>query len=254
VYAEERQQAMATLVAGRGRVSVLELAEEFAVTTETVRRDLSALERLNLLHRVHGGALAPGNMMVLEAGLVERDVDHQSEKQRIAAAASQLVPASSATILIDAGSTTAWLADALPYDQQLTVFTHSVSVAYRLAGRANVDLHMLPGRVRKTTFAAVGEDTVAALARIRADVAFMATNALSLSHGFSTPDTAEAAIKEALLRSALRTIMLADSTKFGQERTVRFASLEDIDVLVTDAIDEPLRQAVEDAGAEVMLA
>ena len=74
MYAEERQQAMAELVAERGRLSVDLLAEQYDVTTETVRRDLSALERMGLVRRVHGGAVA-GELAVavIESGLVERD-------------------------------------------------------------------------------------------------------------------------------------------------------------------------------------
>ncbi|MGA9749636.1 MAG: D-beta-D-heptose 1-phosphate adenosyltransferase, partial [Nocardioides sp.] len=95
-------------------------------------------------------------------------------------------------------------------------------------------LHLLPGRVRRTTQAAVGEDTVAAIGRLRTDVAFVGTNGLSIAHGLSTPDQSEAAAKNAMIRSAQRVIVLADSSKIGHESTVRFGDLEQVDVLVTD--------------------
>lgn len=254
MYAEERQEAIAALVAKRGRVSVLELADEFSVTTETVRRDLSTLERRHLLRRVHGGALSNENITVLESALSEREVDRQAEKQRIAAAAIPLIPAGTVTVFLDAGTTTARLADALPLDRAITVFTHSVSIAARVAGRPNIELHLLPGRVRPTTQAAVGVETVSALARIRADIAFMGANALSVAHGYSTPDTAEAATKAAMIASSQRSVVLADSSKQGLERAVRFADLCDIDVLVTDAITDELLTGIERASMEVILA
>ncbi len=92
MYAEERQQAIARLVVDRGRVAVTELAEEFAVTTETVRRDLSALERMRLLRRVHGGAVPAAVLTATESRLDERDGTHAREKERIAAAAARFLP------------------------------------------------------------------------------------------------------------------------------------------------------------------
>jgi DeoR family fructose operon transcriptional repressor len=137
-------------------------------------------------------------------------------------------------VLLDAGTTTARLAGLLPLDTSFTVFTNAVPIAGRLAGRPNVDLHLLPGRVRRTTQAAVGEETVEAIGRLRTDVAFVGTNGLSLAHGLSTPDASEAAAKSAMLRSAQRVVVLADSSKIGHESTVRFGDLEQVDVLVTD--------------------
>src|SRR6476646_4090334 len=121
LYAEERQQAMAQLVAERGRLSVNVLAEQYDVTTETVRRDLSALERMGLVRRGHGGAVPAHRLKVTEPGLVERDSANTAEKERIARAALELLPPAGSTILIDAGSTTNRLASLLPRDHRLTV-------------------------------------------------------------------------------------------------------------------------------------
>src|SRR4029079_1171310 len=235
VYAEERQQAIADLVAQRGRLSVNALAAEYAVTTETVRRDLSVLERAGILRRVHGGAVPAAALTALEARVGERDLAHADEKDRIAKRALDLLPASGGSVILDAGTTTARLAMMLPRDLQLTVVTNAVPIAGRLAGSPSVDLHLLPGRVRPTTHAAVGEETVEALGRLRADVAFIGTNGLSATHGLSTPDHAEAAAKRAMVAGAHQVVVLVDSSKIGQEHMVRFARLNDIDVVVTDA-------------------
>lgn len=233
MYAEERQQAIADSVAERGRLSVTELAAEYAVTTETVRRDLSVLERAAVVRRVHGGAVPFDSLTVLEPAVSDRDRANADAKNRIAKAALALLPRSG-SVLLDAGTTTARLATLLPRDYKLTVITNAVPIAARLAGLANVDLHLLPGRVRSTTHAAVGEETVAALDLLRVEVAFVGTNGLSFGHGLSTPDHSEAAAKRAMVRSAQRVIVLADSSKIGREHTVRFAELSEVDVLVTD--------------------
>jgi DeoR family fructose operon transcriptional repressor len=235
VYAEERQQAIADLVAAKGRLSVNALAAEYAVTTETVRRDLSALERAGILRRVHGGAVPAAALSGLEPKVGERDLAHADEKDRIARRAVSLLPPTGGSVLLDAGTTTARLAMMIPRDLQLTVVTNAVPIAARLAGSPNVSLHLLPGRVRSTTHAAVGEDTVTAIDQLRPEVAFVGTNGLSCGHGLSTPDYEEAAAKRAMVRSAHKVVALVDSSKIGQELTVRFAHLADVDVVVTDS-------------------
>ena len=114
MYAAERHQAIADLVTKRNRVSVTELASHFDVTTETVRRDLSTLERLKLVRRVHGGAVSIGSLTVLEAKLPERGQAHAEEKDAIARAALELLPAEGGTLVLDAGTTTVRLAELLP--------------------------------------------------------------------------------------------------------------------------------------------
>lgn len=255
MYAEERHQAIAELVASRGRVAVTELATRFNVTTETVRRDLSQLERLQLVRRVHGGAVSLRSVTMLEPRLSDRDQEHTPEKDRIAHAAVRLLPQGGGTLLIDAGSTTARLASRLPASDEWTVITHSVPIAAIVAPLPHVELHLLPGRVRTATQAAVGHATVEAIRQLRVDLAFLGTNGVSVRHGLSTPDSEEAATKRALVESAQRVVVLADATKVGQERAVRFASLDDVDVLVTDdSIGRADVVAFEAAGLEVVRA
>jgi DeoR family fructose operon transcriptional repressor len=255
MYAEERQQAMARLVTERGRMSVNQLAREYAVTTETVRRDLSSLERLGLVRRVHGGVVPPSSLSLIESGIRERDQVNTERKMGIARAAVAQLPPPGGTVLIDAGSTTVRLATLLPADHALTVFTHAVPIAARLAGLRQIDLRLLPGRVRRTTQAAVGADTVAALSDLRVDVSFVGTNGITAEHGLTTPDADEAAVKRALMESGTRVVVLADSSKFGIETAVRFASPAEVDVLVTDdEVSSADRRALGRAGIEIVVA
>ncbi len=255
MYPEERQQAMASQVSSRGRLSVNELARVYDVTTETVRRDLSALERLGLVRRVHGGAVPASALTSLEPALSERDAAQTVEKERIAQAALDLLPPAGASVLIDAGSTTARLAAVLPRGHRLVVFTHAVPIASRLLLNPSIEVHLLPGRVRQATQAAVGAETVAALDGLRVDVAFLGANGVSADHGFSTPDGEEAATKAAIVRAAQRVVALADASKVGAESTVRFAAVDQVEVLVTDdGVDSTERSALEAAGIEVVVA
>ena len=238
-------------------MSVNALAAEYAVTTETVRRDLSALERAGVLRRVHGGAVPAAALTALESSLAkvtEQDLDRAADQDRIAARAVELLPEAGGSVLLDAGPATTRLARMIPRDRRLTVLTNAVPVAAILAGSPNVELHLLPGRVRPTTQGAIGDDTVAALHLLRADVAFVSTSGLSEAHGHSVADHAEAAAKRAMVGAARRVVVLTDSAKVGQEHTVRFARVADVDVVVTDAgIDGTDRAALERHHVEVVV-
>jgi len=255
VYAEERQHAMASLVNERGRLAVAAVAEQFGVTTETVRRDLALLERAGMLRRVHGGAVQAGALSLVEPGLGERHDTRTEAKRKIAAAALDLLPAADGSVLLDGGTSTAALAEILPADRALYVATNSVPIAARLSASPGVTLHVLGGRVRGITQTAVGDATVRAMQDLRVDVVFLGTNGVSPAHGFSTPDEAEAATKRAMVRAAQRVIVLGDSSKLGREHLVRFAAVDDVDVLVTDGEADPgLVAELETMGIEVLVA
>jgi DeoR family transcriptional regulator, fructose operon transcriptional repressor len=255
MYAEERHEAITGLVLQQGRVVVSDVAATLGVTTETVRRDLAQLERAGVLRRVHGGAVPTSGLASTEPLLADRDSAHAEQKDRIAKAAVDLVPAAGGSVLLDAGTTTSRLAALLPTDRQLLVITHAVPLAARLAGVPGISLQLLGGSVRGTTQAAVGPDTVQALSDLRADVAFVGTNALMPGHGLSTPNADEAAVKRALVRAGRQVVVLADSSKLSREHLIRFAPLSAVDVLVTDdGIDDDTLRALEADGIEVLVA
>lgn len=262
MFAEERQLLIAELVADRGRVTVGQLADRFRITPETVRRDLDTLEAIRALRRVHGGAVAMNKLSMTEPSLRERQTQRQAEKSRIAAAALALIPTSrTASIILDSGTTTERLADLLvdwqptsPGDQ-LLVITNALPIALKLSANDEIQLHILGGRVRGLTSAIVGASTTGQLEALRADIAFVGTNGVDAAFGFSTPDTVEAAVKTAMVRSARRVVALADSSKLGEETLVRFAALSDVDTLITDAPPSPdLAAALGAADVEIVIA
>jgi DeoR family fructose operon transcriptional repressor len=255
MYAEERQQAIASLVIANGRASVAELALAHDVTTETVRRDLAALDRAGVLRRVHGGAVPVRSLHLVEPGVGERENTRAEHKDAIAAAAADLLPPSGATILLDAGTTTARIAAHLPPGRELVVVTNSIPVAARLAALPSVSLQLLGGRVRGTTQAAVGEQALRVLDTLRVDMAFVGTNGISVRHGLSTPDGDEAAVKRAMVNSANYVVAVADSSKVGREDFVSFAPLSSVDTLITDSeITADDRSQLTEQGIEVVIA
>lgn len=253
MYAEERQQEIVRLARANGRVDVTALAESLSVTAETIRRDLTSLERAGVLRRVHGGAI-PVERIGFEPALATRDSVLTTEKERIAKAALAELPAEGA-IILDAGSTTARLAAILPTDRELTVVVNSPTLATTLSVRSNLNVLLLGGRVRARTMATVDDWALRPLADIYVDVAFLGTNGCSVERGLTTPDPAEAAVKRAMIGAARRSIVLADHTKVGNDYLARFGRLADIDLLITDAgLNEDLVAEVETAGPRVVRA
>ena len=251
---EDRHSRIVEQVRGAGRVLVTELAERFDVTPETIRRDLTALDRCGSLRKVHGGAIpAPA---LPETGVTQREQVNTSAKQAIARAALEwLGPEPGTTLLVDAGTTTGAFARLLPTESNLTIITNSVLTAASLAAAGQTRVRILGGQLRGLTQAAVGPEAVETLSTLRVDVAVLGANGLSAAHGLSTPDPDEATVKRAMVRSARQVVALVDSSKIGQEHLVSFASLDDVDLLVTDVELPPaLTEHLATTETEVLVA
>lgn len=262
MYATERQRRILARLERAGRVVVTAVAEDLGVTQETIRRDLGKLESLGRLRRVHGGAVPPAPLRAGELTMDERRTLHEAEKQRIAARALELLHEEQpGSVIIDAGSTTGAMADALAElprrrsAERLVVITNAPELAARIYRNPAIEVALLPGRLRSTTGACVGPQTIAALDELRADLVLLGANGLDAEFGGSTPDVHEAAVKTAMVRSGARMAMVADGSKLGRIAVHRFAKLDRIDVLITDLEpDRRLASALDDAGTEVRLA
>jgi DeoR family transcriptional regulator, fructose operon transcriptional repressor len=261
VYAMERQELIERLLLEDGRVGVVELSERFGVTTETIRRDLDALERAGALRRVHGGAVAGERRSTTEPTVLERTQQHAAAKEAIASRALDVLgDGFRGSIFLDAGTTTAAIARLLPARLAATrgsaeVVTHSLTLAPALAAADGISLSVIGGRIRGITAAAVGASAVRSVEALRPDIAFVGANGLSAGFGLSTPDPEEAAVKEAIVRAARRVVVVADASKFDGESLVGFARLSDVDVLATDAAPTgALAAALLDADVEVWVA
>lgn len=253
MYAAERQQRIIAEARRAGRVEVTALADTLGVAAETVRRDLTALERRGSLRRVHGGAI-PVERLEVEPTLATRSGRLTDVKRRIAARALDELP-SGGSIILDAGSTTLAVAELLPPDIDLTVLTNSLAAATVLSTHPGIKLYLLGGRVRGTTGAAVGDWTTGALADVVVDVAIIGTNGLSVARGLTTPDQSESLVKRAMVAAARKCVVLTDSSKTGDDHLHRFAQVADVDVVITDTdLDDDVAAEIRAAGPEVVTA
>lgn len=237
----ERRRQIASLAAVQGRVTVTELAERFKVTAETIRRDLAILDEEGGVFRVHGGAVPIQSFRSNPTTYESRAKASLEAKRAIARKAVTLLPNPGSTLFLDGGTTTALMARTMAelpepegFYTPFTIITNSLPIALTLSDSPLFDIQLLGGTVRPQSQAVVGDVATRTIGVLRADTAFVGTNALTLSHGLSTPDSQEGAVKRAMVTNAQRVIALCDSTKFGLDYLVSFASMEDLSTVVTD--------------------
>lgn len=237
MWHEERRQRIRSLIDTFGRVSIDRVTGDFGVSRETIRRDLLEMEAEGELRRVRGGAVA--NEDGREAPYRVRSAVRVREKRAIAAAAAQLVEAGQ-TLFLDAGSTTATLAERLAGLSGLTVITNSVDVANHISGadgagdRVNRAV-LLGGEFNPEPPATFGDATINELARHQADIAMLSPFGLEVLKGATSYDPREAEIARAMIANARKTVLLVDHSKIGSVSRVAYCAATEIAQLVVDA-------------------
>ena len=249
----ERQERIATAVQASGRVRVTELSEGTGVSEMTVRRDLEEMEAQGLLVRVHGGAVSTVSRS-FEPGFTVRTQRNVDAKERIGAATAELIR-DAETLILDAGTTTLHVAKALRPDIHVRVMALSLHIAAVLADQPNVTL-MIPGAVvRPYERSFIGGMTIRTFEQLTFDTVVLTSGGVDVESGITEYEFDDAETKRAALRSARRTIVVADASKLGATAFVKLCPIEDVDVVVTDSgAGEQQIGALRDAGVEVIVA
>jgi DeoR/GlpR family transcriptional regulator of sugar metabolism len=228
---QERQQWILDRLRQRGRVVALELAAEFAVSEDSVRRDLRELAAQGLCKRVYGGALPLSAAAV--APLKQRRQEHAGRKLALARKAVTLVRQGQ-VLLIDAGSTNAAIAAALPQDLGLTVVTNAPDIAQILLEREGFEILLIGGRVDARIGAAIGAQAVQEIQRVRADLCFPGACAVDAIGGLWGFDSEEVLLKRAMVEASGEVVVVATSDKLGTVATHRVAGIEEVQHLVVE--------------------
>jgi len=253
LFSIERRKVIIDHARTSGRADVTELAKLLEVSTETVRRDLNVLEKEGLIRRVHGGAV-PVERLGFESDLAMRSSRMTEEKGRVAQKAVEYL-ADAEAIYLDEGTIFRMVADRLEPMRPLTVVTNSLDVATSLAGRPNIEVIVLGGRVRAKTLGTADFWAVQMLETMVLDLAIIGANGISVASGATVPDASIAEIKSAALHHARRSILIADHSKVGANSFIRFAGLSEFEMFITDD-GLPAEHAAEltAGGVEFMLA
>jgi DeoR family fructose operon transcriptional repressor len=248
---ETRRSKLRDLIQSRGFASLGELAETLQVSESTIRRDLDYLESSGTARRTHGGVFWTGGSDTLRVFETRRDTDW-SAKAAIGQLAAALVEDHD-TILLDGGSTTYELARHL-VGRPLQVVTNSLPVAHLLSSSESIDLVMIGGCVRGRTAVAIGPMADSMLHSINVGKAFLSVAGIT-DRGYFNSNMMLVESEKAMLSSADRALVVADSSKFGKVSLSRLCGLHEVHTVVTDSnLDSKWKEHLALAGTEVVLA
>lgn len=253
MFAEERRKEIIKLLKSEKRASVNELSNRYNVSRATIRRDLSELEKKGFLSRTHGGAILSGSSK-LEPTFKEKKDKLAAEKDRIGQKAAAIIKDGD-TIFIDAGTTTKYIIDYLKNKKNLTIVTHALHIINKInEDQLDCDLVVIGGNFKWSTEAMIGPMAEDFLKKLRVDKSFIGSNGFNLNSAATTPDLREAKIKEIALKNSNENFILFDQSKWEEVYFYKFAELNEIDYIITDAIEKEREKKLRENKIEVILA
>ncbi len=249
--ASDRHAQLIELLKRRGYCSVVEMSQLLDVSQMTIRRDLHILHEKQIVEVTYGGARFIASKQS-EPDFDIRTHEHLAEKQAIGKLAAKLFIEERDVIGIDSGSTTLEIVRNLP-NIPLTIVTHSLAAANVVAQNRRYSLIMLGGVLQHEANCLCGPQAIAALHTLYINKLFLSTSGLLPSDGLSCNNLPDAEVKQALISSARQTILCMDSSKVGRAFLARFATLNAIDILITDnGISNESREAIEQQQVQIL--
>ncbi|PTE22115.1 DeoR/GlpR family DNA-binding transcription regulator [Cereibacter changlensis] len=226
-----RQTEILEMARSEGRVVVEQLAERFAVTLQTIRRDLTELSEAGLLDRVHGGAVMRTG--VSNIGYEERRRMNDAAKAAIGRCCAKAIPDNSSMIL-NIGTTTEAVARELLNHRNITVVTNNMNVANILVANESCEIMVAGGGLRRSDGGLVGDLTTQFIEQFKVDFAIIGISALDRDGDLLDFDLAEVRVAKAIIRQSRQTFLVADASKLDRSAPVKLASLSEIDAIFTD--------------------
>lgn len=240
-----RLDAILSALSDQGSCTITDLAATFAVSEETVRRDIRRLEQDGAVRKVHGGVRLRDRRT--EAPWRQRLNVNADAKKRIAARAADMIEPGM-TLFLDSSTTVFWMAREIASVRNLTVVTNSLEAAGELSATSDARLFLAGGAVNTTYRAAFGAEAAAYANRFVPDLAFFSIVAIDAARGFLDHEPEEADFVRAVLPNARRTICLSDASKFEAPGRVVAAEWSQVDLLVTDRMPSPDIEAAAQKG------
>lgn len=233
MLAEERRAKLLEKLRDDGYIQITELADEIGISAATIRRDLITLEKEGVCLRKRGGAVRSVHGVTMEIPYEIKRHRNTEEKNRIAKAALKYVENGN-TIILDAGSTTYALALLLHKKERLTVVTHDLNIAVKLASNPSINLICTGGIARENVFTLEGSQVTDFIRNLRVDKTFIGADAIHSDGVISNVNIQEVPIKQAMIDASDQVILLTDSTKFGTTAFAKVCDITDCDHIVTD--------------------
>lgn len=248
----ERHQEIIRRINKQGQIKVQDLCDDFKVSPVTARKDLKLLEEKGLLYRMHGGATL-NNPYATDRHVNEKEKIHLSEKTKIGAVAASMITAND-SILIASGTTVYYMAKHIKPQENLTVITSALNVALELNEHLEIEVILLGGVLRKRSSSVTGIYAENNLSDFSCSKLFLGVDGIDLEFGLTTTNVMEAHLNREMINVSQKTIVLADSTKFGKRGFGRICGFDVIDEIITDSgISDFTRKTLEDMGIKVTI-
>ena len=250
---EERHEMIMEELIKHGSVQVSDLVSKLNVSAVTVRKDLTDLEKSDKLYRSHGKAVLV-NPYINNRPVNEKEKLAADEKHAIGREAARLITRND-SICIASGTTVHALARNIQPIQKLTVVSASLAVSNILSQHDNIDIIQLGGMLRHSSLSVVGEFAMRVLAQCSFSKLFLGVDGIDMDYGITTTEMREASLNQKMIAAAQKTIVLADSSKFGRRGFAKIADIDAVDFIITDAgVSPKVVKRVEDRGIELIIA
>jgi len=248
----ERHQHILSRLKKEGKVSVVDLCRELDVSSVTIRKDLKLLEDKSLLFRTHGGGTSI-NPYTVDRPVNEKEKIHAEEKHRIGMVAAALIEPNDC-VIIASGTSVLSLARCIKPEGTVTVITAALNVATELNVHPGIEVLLLGGILRKSSSSATGIYAQKVLDDFSCSKLFLGVDGIDMEFGLSTTNVMEAQLNRKMIAASQKTIVLADSSKFGKRGFGRICGLEDVEQVITDAgISEHTAEMLKGMGIEVTI-
>lgn len=235
-----------------GQVLVPDLCKALDVSSVTIRKDLKFLEDKGLLYRMHGGATQM-NPYAMDRPVDEKEKLQADEKIKIGKQAASLIEPND-SIIIASGTTVLYVARNIRPRQSLTVITSAMQVASVLLEHKETEVIMLGGTLRKSSSSVMGPYAEQILRDFFCSKLFLGVDGIDLEYGLTTTNMMEAHLNRQMISVAQKTIVVADSTKFGRRGFGRICGLDEIDEIITDnAIPAHVVKLMESSGVKITI-
>ena len=247
----ERHSIILELLREFGKVDVADLSSKLKVSAVTIRKDLDLLEEKKLLYRTHGGAIL-ADPYIATRKVSEKEKLRPEVKRRIGLKAVELLSPQDA-LIIASGTTVQAFARCIE-NMKLTVITSAMNVAMELLDKPDIEIIQLGGIIRHSSASAVSEYAIRMLDNFSCSKLFLGVDGIDPEYGLSTTHIQEACLNQAMIAAATKTIVLADSSKYGRRGFSKICNMSDIDWVITDSgISPKMLEAIEEQGVKVTI-
>ena len=253
MLATQRRQKIIELLKEDGVAKVTLLSRIFKVSEVTIRQDLDKLERDGLITREHGGAYLKSLSSQVQSLTFQRN-ENMERKKRIGIKAAEFI-ADGDAIILDSGSTVTEICKHIRNRHNLTIITSAVNVPMIIGGEPGITVLVTSGEFKAPTLSLTGQKAADFFQDLHANKLFLATAGITLKAGLTYPSLSDLPVKKAMLETADKVYLVADSSKIGRQALASLGALALVDYLITDdGITDEQRSEFAKHGIEFIIA